>query len=269
MAFSLLDRQSAIDPDSPGHVPAHFHAGFQFSNLQFQYPTANSPTFNGDFNLEGYAGQSLAIVGPSGSGKSTVIALLQRWYDANGGHALIGGVSIRDYALSAGLRSHMSLVGQEPVLFDMSIAENIAWGSEFSATIEQITDAAKQADVHDFVMTLPDGYNTRVGDKGGHLSGGQKQRVAMARALIRSPKLLLLDEATSALDSTSEVEVQRAIDRAARGRTTVTIAHRLSTVKNVDRIVVVNEGRIVEAGKHEELMQMRGIYADMCRQQNL
>ncbi|KAJ3150422.1 hypothetical protein HDU89_003207 [Geranomyces variabilis] len=269
MAFSLLDRQSAIDPDYPGYVPASFDPWFRFTNLWFQYPTANAPTFRGEFNLEGWAGQSLAIVGPSGSGKSTVIGLLQRWYDANGGEAFVGGISIRDYALSKGLRANIALVGQEPVLFDMSIADNIAWGSELPATMEQIVEAAKQADVHDFVTALPDGYNTRVGDKGGHLSGGQKQRVAIARALIRQPRMLLLDEATSALDSTSEVEVQRAIDRAARGRTTITIAHRLSTIRNVDRIVVINDGRVVETGKHEELLQFNGIYADMCRQQNL
>ncbi|KAI8589188.1 putative ABC transporter protein [Geranomyces variabilis] len=269
MAFALLDRQSAIDPDYPGYVPASFDPWFRFTNLWFQCPTANAPTFRGEFNLEGWAGQSLAIVGPSGSGKSTVIGLLQRWYDANGGEALVGGIAIRDYALSKGLRANIALVGQEPVLFDMSIADNIAWGSELPATMEQIVEAAKQADVHDFVTALPDGYNTRVGDKGGHLSGGQKQRVAIAPALIRQPRMLLLDEATSALDSTSEVEVQHAIDRAARGRTTITIAHRLSTIKNVDRIVVINDGRVVETGKHMELLQFNGIYADMCRQQNL
>ncbi|KAJ3174471.1 hypothetical protein HDU87_007164 [Geranomyces variabilis] len=268
-ALALLDRQSEIDHDKPGYIPASFDPRFQFRNLWFQYPTANAPTFRGEFNLEGWAGQSLAIVGPSGSGKSTVIGLLQRWYDANGGEALVGGLAIRDYALSKGLRANIALVGQEPVLFDMSIADNIAWGSELPVTMDQIVEAAKQADVHDFVTALPDGYNTRAGDKGGHLSGGQKQRIAIARALIRQPKMLLLDEATSALDSTSEAAVQRAIDRAARGRTTITIAHRLSTVKNVDRIVVINDGRVVETGKHEELLQLNGTYTDMCSQQNL
>ncbi|KAJ3035729.1 hypothetical protein HDV00_003441 [Rhizophlyctis rosea] len=225
-AFLLLDRQTAIDPEKDGHIAPEFHAGFRFKDLIFQYPTATEPTFRGQFSLEGVENTSLALVGPSGCGKSTVIGLLQRWYDASGGEASINNVPIRDYHLLNGLRPHQALVGQEPILFDMTIADNIAWGSENPVTLDNIIEAAKQADVHDFVAKLPQGYDTKVGAKGGHLSGGQKQRIAIARALIRKPKLLLLDEATSALDSASEVEVQKAIDKAAMGRTTVTIAHR-------------------------------------------
>ncbi|KAJ3011302.1 tRNA N6-adenosine threonylcarbamoyltransferase [Thoreauomyces humboldtii] len=265
--FELLDRTTSIDPDQQGH-DGPFEADFKFQNLAFQYPTATEPTFHGMFSLEGERGKSLALVGASGCGKSTVIALLQRWYDVNNGAASINDIPIRSYALSH-LRSNMALVGQEPVLFDLTIAENIAWGSERSVTFEEIRAAAAQANVLEFVDALPDGFDTRVGEKGGHLSGGQKQRIAIARALIRQPKLLLLDEATSALDSHSEVEVQRAIDAAAVGRTTVTVAHRLSTIKNVDCIAVVSNGRVVEMGRHGELVARNGIYAEMCRSQNM
>ncbi|KAI8916496.1 P-loop containing nucleoside triphosphate hydrolase protein [Powellomyces hirtus] len=182
-----------------------------YGTIQIEhYPTFTEVTFTGHFHLERHEGQPLALVGASGS----------------------------DYALGH-LRSGIVLVGQERVLFDMSIADNIAWGSEQPVPIDQIVDAAKRADVHAFVQALPDEYDTRMGDNGGHLSGGQRHRIAIARALIRHPRLLLLDETTAALDSTSELDVQRAIDNAARGRTTVTIAHRLSTIKNVDHIAVV------------------------------
>ncbi|KAJ3034165.1 Multidrug resistance protein 1 [Rhizophlyctis rosea] len=267
--LATLDRKTLINPDVGGVVPHQFRARFEFKDLVFQYPTSTEPIFTGEFNLLGAENKSLALVGPSGCGKSTVIGLLQRWYDPLAGTSTVGEIPIKDYDLFRGLRANMALVGQEPVLFDMSIADNIAWGSEKPVSMEEIKEAARQANVHTFVDTLPEGYETRVGDKGGHLSGGQKQRIAIARALIRKPKFLLLDEATSALDSTSEVEVQRAIDQAATGRTTVTIAHRLSTIKNVDCIAVVTDGRIVEMGTHDELLAQNGIYAAMCRQQDL
>ncbi|KAJ3056983.1 Multidrug resistance protein 1 [Rhizophlyctis rosea] len=268
-AFQLLDRRTEIDPDHSGQESAEFHAGFKFEKLVFQYPTAMDPTFVGHFNLEGVEGTSLALVGPSGCGKSTIIGLLQRWYDPMAGSAKINNIPIAEYQVLRGLRAHAALVGQEPILFDMSIADNIAWGCENPVTREEVVEAAKQADVDTFVCRMPKGYDTKVGAKGGHLSGGQKQRIAIARALIRKPKLLLLDEATSALDSTSEVEVQRAIDKAAVGRTTVTIAHRLSSIKDVDFIAVVSDGRIAEYGNHQELIAKNGIYADMCRQQDM
>ena len=220
------------------------------------------------FSLAGVANRSLALVGPSGCGKSTIIGLLQRWYDPQGGTATLGGMKISQYQLLKGLRPHMALVGQEPILFDLTIGENIAWGSETPVTMIEIQEAAGQANAHSFIADLPDGYDTRVGERA-QLSGGQRQRIAIARSLIRRPKLLLLDEATSALDSTSEREVQNAIDRAATGRTTVTIAHRLSTIKNVDQIAVVQGGRVAELGNHTELVARNGIYAQMCREQNL
>ncbi|KAJ3034022.1 ATP-binding cassette, sub-B (MDR TAP), member 4 [Rhizophlyctis rosea] len=267
--FAILDRTPHIDPNKPGVVPPMFNSGFQFKDLQFCYPTSPEPIFTGGFSLHGEANKSLALVGPSGCGKSTVIGLLQRWYDPTGGTATVGGIPISEYDILRGLRVNMALVGQEPILFDLTISENIAWGSEGMVSLEDIIEAAKMANAHGFITALPEGYQTRVGQKGGRLSGGQKQRIAIARAMIRKPKLLLLDEATSALDSASEVEVQKAIDWAAVGRTTVTIAHRLSTIKNVDAIAVVNEGRVVEFGGHEELLRLEGVYAAMCRQQDL
>ncbi|KAJ3145568.1 hypothetical protein HDU86_000877 [Geranomyces michiganensis] len=260
---------SAISPNAPGFVPQTFRSGFSFQNLWFQYPTATRPTFRGEFTLEGKENQSLALVGASGCGKSTIIGLLLRWYEASGGESLVGGVRIRDYALSQGLRANIALVGQEPILFDMSIGDNIRWGCEGPVPMDMIIEAATQADIHSFVVSLTDGYDTMVGDKGGFLSGGQKQRIAIARALVRRPKLLLLDEATSALDSTAEAEVQRAIDRASMGRTTVTVAHRLSTIMHCDKIAVVVDGEVVECGGYDELVALDGEFAEMARQQHL
>ncbi|TPX58853.1 hypothetical protein PhCBS80983_g02822 [Powellomyces hirtus] len=171
MTFLLHDRKSAIDPDKGGQMPGEFKAGFNYQNLWFQYPTSTEPTFRGEFNLEGKKNTFLALVGPSGCGKSTIIGLLQGWYDASGGDATIDHIPIRNYAVMKRLRSNMALVGQEPVLFDMSIAENIAWGSEVPVTRDEVIEAAKQADVHAFTSALPQGYDTRVGAKRGHLSG--------------------------------------------------------------------------------------------------
>jgi len=182
----------------------------------------------------------------------------------------VSGRDVKTYQLKNGLRKHIALVGQEPVLFDMSIRDNIMWGSDREdVTAEDIEKAAALANIHEFVSNLPEGYNTRVGDKGSQLSGGQKQRIAIARALIRQPKILLLDEATSALDSESEKVVQEAMDRAAEGRTTVTIAHRLSTIQNADQIAVVSGGKIVECGTHFELLSLNGVYAELVAQQDL
>lgn len=181
------------------------------------------------------------------------------------------GKNIADYSLY-NLRSHMSLVSQEPVLFDMSIRDNIKFGIESdNVTDEQITNAAEMANIHTFIDELPEGLETRVGDKGSQLSGGQKQRIAIARALIRDPAILLLDEATSALDSESEKLVQQALDKALAqgGRTTITIAHRLSTIQNADLIVVVKDGQVVESGGHFELLALDGVYAELVNQQNL
>jgi len=195
-------------------------------------------------------GKVTAIVGPSGCGKSSIISLLLRFYDPESGQITLDGTDIRDIHLKS-LRNQISLVGQEPVLFQGTVAENIAHGAP-GATVEQITEAAKAANAHNFIKEFPMGYETQVGEKGGKLSGGQKQRIAIARAIIRDPKILLLDEATSALDSTSEKVVQKALDRVMKGRTTVVIAHRLSTIKNADKIIVIHNGSVVEQGSHDE-----------------
>lgn len=195
---------------------------------------------------------------------------MQRWYDPIRGQVLLDEHAVDKYAVP-NLRSHMALVGQEPVLFDLSVADNIRFGALDTVTQEQIENAAKQANMHRFIESLPQGYETRVGDKGSQLSGGQKQRIAVARALIRNPRVLLLDEATSALDSESEKLVQAAIDNVLRegGRTTITIAHRLSTIQHADVICVIENGEIVERGTHWELLERNGSYKKLVHQQAL
>jgi ATP-binding cassette subfamily B (MDR/TAP) protein 1 len=188
----------------------------------------------------------------------------------DGGKVVIENHDIREVQLH-NIRNHMALVGQEPVLFDLSIKDNILYGlpDDVQGTMEQVEAAAKLSNIHNFVTSLPQGYDTHVGDKGSQLSGGQKQRIAIARALIRNPKVLLLDEATSALDSESEKLVQEALDKARAGRTTIVIAHRLSTIQDADLILVVKDGQIVESGRHYELVALDGVYAELCKKQNL
>jgi ATP-binding cassette subfamily B (MDR/TAP) protein 1 len=215
---------------------------------------------------------TIALVGPSGCGKSTTIGMLQRWYDPASGTVRVDENNTKNFSLH-NLRSHMALVGQEPVLFDMTIGENIRFGVDDPSKItqEDVEAATKAANIHKFIISLPLGYDTRVGDKGSQLSGGQKQRIAIARALIRKPKILLLDEATSALDSESEKLVQQAIDNILEegGRTTITIAHRLSTIQNADLICVVKNGRVIEQGTHWELLKLNGTYSELVYQQSL
>lgn len=202
----------------------------------------------------------MALVGASGCGKSTCLQLIVRYYEATAGAVQVDGVDVRSLSLDD-LRRHIGIVSQEPSLFDRTIAENIAYGDNTrTVTRAEIIEAATQANIHQFVATLPLGYDTRLGTKGTQLSGGQKQRVAIARALVRQPRLLLLDEATSALDMESEKVVQAALDAASVGRTCVTIAHRLSTIVNSDVIFVVHDGRVVERGTHKELLELQGLY---------
>ena len=237
--------------------------------VEFSYPTRpNSKILNG-LNIEAKPGQTVALVGKSGCGKSTVMGLLERWYDPVSGTITFDDLSVKDYNLK-NLRSFFSIVGQEPILFNISIRDNIAYGALTDEVDDMaIYDAAKMANIHDFIMTLPEKYDTLVGEKGGQMSGGQKQRIAIARALIRNPKLLLLDEATSALDSESEVVVQEALDAASKGRTTIVIAHRLSTIQDADLILVVENGVIAESGTHFSLIDENGIYANLVRDQKL
>ncbi|KAG0215334.1 Multidrug resistance protein 1 [Mortierella sp. GBA30] len=268
--FELLDKQTTIDAFKDGISPNHVDGYLGLEDVQFHYPTRPDHQIFKGVNVAVKPSQTVALVGPSGCGKSTIIALLERWYDVLGGKATIDKYDVRDLQLN-NIRKHMALVGQEPVLFDISIGENIRYGIPDGESVdhEQVVAAARAANIHDFVMSLPQGYDTRVGDKGSQLSGGQKQRIAIARALIRNPKILLLDEATSALDSESEKLVQEALDKARAGRTTVVIAHRLRTIQDADLILVVKDGAIVESGRHYELLSQAGLYAELCKRQNL
>jgi len=230
-----------------------------FKGVAFKYPTRKETlVFNG-FNLTCEAGKTVALVGPSGSGKSTIVSLMERFYDPTAGSISFGGHDLRDLNVHW-LRDQIGLVAQEPILFSRSVKENIAYGC-LGVTDEEIEKVAKLANAHDFILSFPQGYDTEVGDKGAQLSGGQKQRIAIARVLLKNPKILLLDEATSALDTESEFLVQKAMDEhllGTGGRTTIVIAHRLSTIRNADKIAVVKDGTIVESGTHDELMSVRG-----------
>jgi ATP-binding cassette, subfamily B (MDR/TAP), member 1 len=207
--------------------------------------------------------QTVALVGESGSGKSTVIALLERFYDPDSGSIFLDDINLQTFKVSW-LRQQVGLVSQEPVLFNDTIRANIAYGRQGEASEEEIVAAAEAANAHEFISALPDGYNTIVGERGIQLSGGQKQRVAISRAIIKNPKVLLLDEATSALDVESERVVQEALDNVVVGRTTVVVAHRLSTIRGADAIAVLKNGTVVEKGSHGELMRIKdGIYASL------
>ncbi|KAJ3106311.1 Multidrug resistance protein 1 [Phlyctochytrium planicorne] len=268
--FQLLDRQSKIDPENPGGDKGTGLKGkVKIWDAVFRYPSRPHVQILKGLNVEAPPGKTIALVGPSGCGKSTVIAILERWYDLLEGKASLSDLNVTQWQIKS-LREEMALVGQEPVLFNLSIKENIQYGSiSGTATQQEIEAAAKMANIHDFVMSLPDAYETIVGSKGGQLSGGQKQRVAIARALIRNPKLLLLDEATSALDSESERVVQEALDAAAKGRTTIVIAHRLATIQSADHIFVIDGGVVVEQGKFDELVRLGGKFAELATAQSL
>ena len=225
--------------------------------MSFSYPSRNDVQIFNDLSFKIESGSTVALVGSSGCGKSTTIQLIQRFYDAHTGSILIGNTNIKDLNLKW-LKSQLGVVNQEPILFGTSIIENIRYGKE-TATEQEIIQAAKNANAHDFIMKLPKKYDTLVGDRGGQLSGGQKQRIAIARALVRNPKILLLDEATSALDNESESIVQSALDLARQGRTTIIVAHRLSTIRNADLIYCFNtNGQIIECGTHNDLMSLKG-----------
>lgn len=243
-------------------------ADIEFENIWFTYPTRNVPVLRGvSINIE--HGQFAAIVGSSGSGKTTLISLLERFYEPQNGTIWYNGEAITSIPLKT-LRKRMSLVAQEPYLLRGSIRENVLLGiDEDYVTDEMLHRACRQAGIHDFVSSLPDGYNTDVGTSGVSLSGGQKQRISIARALIRDPSVLLLDEATSSLDSETEKEVQAVFEKTARGRTMIVVAHRLATVQNADIIFVMNQGRVVEKGNHVTLLGRKGIYWQMCQAQAL
>lgn len=267
--FDLLDRRTEIEPDDQDAtpVPDRLRGEVELKHVDFSYPTRpDMPVFR-DLNLRVRAGKTLALVGPSGCGKSSVIALIQRFYDPTSGRVMIDGKDIRKYNLKS-LRRHISVVPQEPCLFATTIYENIAYGHD-SATETEIIEAATLANAHKFISSLPDGYKTFVGERGVQLSGGQKQRIAVARAFLRKAELMLLDEATSALDAESERSVQEALDRASTGKTTIIVAHKLSTIRNANVIAVIDDGKVAEQGSHSQLMKNHqdGIYARMIQLQ--
>ncbi|KAL8471565.1 hypothetical protein ACS0TY_028991 [Phlomoides rotata] len=239
----------------------------EFKNVTFSYPSRPDVIIFRDFSIFFPAGKTVAVVGGSGSGKSTVVSLMERFYDPNQGEILLDDVDIKTLQLRW-LRDQIGLVNQEPALFATTILENILYGKP-DATMAEVEAAASAANAHSFITLLPNGYNTQVGECGVQLSGGQKQRIAIARAMLKDPKILLLDEATSALDAGSESIVQEALDRLMVGRTTVVVAHRLSTIRNVDSIAVIQQGQVVETGTHEELISKAGAYASLIRFQEM
>ena len=230
----------------------------EYQNVSFHYSDDDAPVLsNVSFKIP--AGKSIALVGPSGSGKTTICSLLPRFYDVTGGTICIDGKDVRKLTLES-LRNQIGIVQQDVYLFCGTIRENIAYGKP-SATMEEIVEAAKKANIHDFIESLPDGYDSFVGERGTRLSGGQKQRISIARVFLKNPPVLILDEATSALDNESERWIQKSLEELAANRTTITIAHRLSTIRNSDEILVVANNQIAERGKHEELLALGGIYA--------
>ncbi|KAM5432744.1 putative ABC-type xenobiotic transporter [Microsporum ferrugineum] len=253
--------KAVLDPSEGG-------VEIEFKSVNFKYPSRDVPVFK-NLSFTVGKGQFAALVGPSGCGKTSVISILERFYDYQGGHIRLNGTELSSLDLKP-YRQGLSLVSQEPTLYQGTIRDNITLGVDpESVTTEQVHQACRDAEIHDFISSLPDGYNTEVGQKGLALSGGQKQRICIARALIRNPQLLLLDEATSSLDSESEKLVQAAIERTAKGRTVLVVAHRLATVQNADVIFVFGDGGIVESGSHHSLLKKRGVYYQMCESQAL
>jgi len=260
----ILAEQPTVKEQPNAKPVSGFRSAIVFENVGFSY--GNAPVLQ-DISLEIPRGQKLGIAGESGSGKSTLVNLVFRFYDPTAGAIRLAGLDLREARLSD-LRSYMALVSQEIVLFNETVAENIAYGKP-GATREEVEMAAKAAFAHDFILMLPQGYETQVGEKGVTLSGGQRQRLAIARAFIRNAPLLVLDEATGSLDSHAEAEVQAAIDRLEENRTVICVAHRLSTLTKMDRIIVLSQGRIVEQGTFQELLQQRGAFTSMARKQGI
>ncbi|MES2342219.1 MAG: ABC transporter ATP-binding protein [Pseudomonadota bacterium] len=263
--FAALDVEPEVREQAGAGALARGAATIRFEGVGFSY--ADGPPTLQEVTLEVHRGETVALVGPSGGGKTTILNLIPRFYDATGGRVTIDGTDIRDVTLSS-LRAQIALVTQEPFLFDDTIRANIAYARP-QASQDEIEVAARAAAAHEFIGALPRGYDTLVGEAGARLSGGQRQRIAIARAFLKDAPILLLDEATSALDTESEAQVQAALARLMAGRTTILIAHRLSTVRGADRIYVIDKGRVVETGDHASLIKKRGLYARLARSQDL
>jgi len=264
--IELLNSEDVVkDPERPDQLELPVKGGLEFENLSFYYPSRPNTAALDGFSLKVNPGETIALVGPSGAGKSTIFQLLMRFFDPTSGSIKLDGKPIVSLKREE-FRKHLSIVTQDPVIFGTSAMENIRFGRP-EATDEEVINAAKAAAAHNFLEILPDGYESFVGEQGVMLSGGQKQRLAIARAILRDAPVLLLDEATSALDAESEFAVQKAVEALARTRTTVIIAHRLATVKKADRIIVVDEGKIVAQGTHSELVSQGGLYARLAKLQ--
>ncbi|MBQ2331679.1 MAG: ABC transporter ATP-binding protein, partial [Bacteroidales bacterium] len=261
----ILEADNSIqEPVQPAKLDG-FREKISFHDVHFSYNDSRQILFDIDLDIE--KGKTIAIVGESGAGKSTLVDLIPRFYDPTKGKITIDGTDIRNLR-SADLRSMMGIVNQEPILFNDTIFNNIAFGVE-DATMEQVVEAAKVANAHEFIMEKEEGYQTNIGDRGVKLSGGQRQRLSIARAILKNPPILILDEATASLDTESERIVQEALDHLMSTRTTIAIAHRLSTIKNADEIIVMKEGRIVERGRHDELLALDGYYKKLHDMQAL
>ena len=262
----LLETEDAVqDPAAPQRLPAPVRGEIGFEHVQFSYPSRPGVSALADLDITIRPGETVALVGPSGAGKTTIVQLIQRFYDPDAGRVTLDGVAL-DALARDDFRQHIALVPQDPVIFAASARDNIRFGRP-DATHAEIEEAAKAAAADGFISALPEGYDTYLGERGVMLSGGQKQRIAIARAILRDAPVLLLDEATSALDAESERAVQAAVDRLAEGRTTIIVAHRLATVKKADRIVVMDQGRIVAQGSHDALVAQGGLYARLARLQ--
>jgi ATP-binding cassette subfamily B protein len=262
--FELLDRVPAIPPQG-GLTPTLAAGRMHLHAVGFAYPTRPEAQVLKDLELSLAPGEVVAVVGPSGAGKSTIAALILRFYDPQAGQVRFDDLDVRTLD-PRWLRRQIGSVAQEPVLFSTTIAENIRYGRPEAST-DEVEAAARTANAHGFVTALPLGYDTAVGERGVQLSGGQKQRVAIARAVLKDPRVLVLDEATSALDAESEHLVKEALERLMRGRTTLVIAHRLSTVMSADRVVVLEGGRIVQSGPHTRLLREEGLYRRLVERQ--
>ena len=259
--FEIMDEQPEITDKENAEELENVKGDIVFENAGFHYSDDNTPVLSA-INLKIKAGSHVALVGQSGGGKTTLCSLIPRFYDVTEGRITIDGKDVRDITVRS-LRKNIGVVQQDVYLFSGTVAENIAYGAE-NASDEEIAEAARLAGADEFIQALPDGYDTYVGERGVKLSGGQKQRISIARVFLKNPPILILDEATSALDNESEYIVQRSLERLAVGRTTITVAHRLTTVRNADVIIVLSENGIEEQGSHKELMEKGGIYSRLC-----
>ena len=262
--FEVVDRETDVPEDTNAVHIERMRGEVELRSVSFSYEPNKQVLKNVSFKVA--EGEMIGLVGHSGAGKSTITNIITRLYDVHDGEVLIDGINVKKIS-NKSLHSNIGMVLQETFLFSGSIAENIAYGKP-DASIGEIIDAAKAAHAHEFIINLPDGYDTRLGKGGADLSGGEKQRISIARAILMNPAILIFDEATSSLDTETEQKIQQAMNYLVKGRTTIAIAHRFSTLKNADRLVVVEDGRIVETGTHEELFNKEnGIYANMAHMQ--